>query len=246
MLARTSQRCSHASARSCPSRACFATPTSVQHRQRCDSLSTRAATASAVDTGSAVAVIKSAVEKPNSVPAPVVLDAMLQLESQKLPVEGWQDILQAPGTHWRLIFTADEKQVQAAKKKEANKGGIYFPIPACQKFDGARMDFENGVFLGPIAYLTFNGPYSMKGRQLTFDVASMNIGLGPLKFSIPIKRDAPAITDMDAKDAKKLPFFLYIYIDKDLVVGRGRGGGLAVWARAHPDWEAKAGVLQVY
>lgn len=42
--------------------------------------------ASAVDTDKAVSVIKSAVEKPNSVPAPVVLDAMLQLEAQKLPV----------------------------------------------------------------------------------------------------------------------------------------------------------------
>lgn len=34
------------------------------------------------------------------------------------------------------------------------------------------------------------------------------------------------------RDRKKLPFFLYSYIDKDIVVGRGRGGGLAVWQRA--------------
>jgi hypothetical protein len=27
---------------------------------------------------------------------------------------------------------ADEKQVQAAKKKQPNKGGVYFPIAACQ------------------------------------------------------------------------------------------------------------------
>lgn len=33
-------------------------------------------------------------------------------------------------------------------------------------------------------------------------------------------------------DRKKLPFFLYSYIDSDIVVGRGRGGGLAVWTRA--------------
>lgn len=61
------------------------------------------------------------------------------------------------------------------------------------------MDFENGVFLGPIAYLTFNGPYSMKGRQLMFDVTAMNIGLGPLKFSIPLKKDTPSVADMDPK-----------------------------------------------
>jgi hypothetical protein len=72
------------------------------------------------------------------------------------------------------------------------------PYPAVmQKFDATKMDFENGVFLGPIAYLTFNGPYAMSGRQLTFDVSTMNIGLGPLKFSIPLKKDAKSIADMD-------------------------------------------------
>lgn len=60
------------------------------------------------------------------------------------------------------------------------------------------MDFENGVFLGPLAHLTFNGPYAMSGRQLTFDVSTMNIGLGPLKFSIPLKKDAKSVPDMDA------------------------------------------------
>jgi hypothetical protein len=48
------------------------------------------------------------------------------------------------------------------------------------------------------------------------------------------------------RDAKKLPFFLYAYIDRDIVVARGRSGGLAVWQRASKDWEAKAGVLAVY
>jgi hypothetical protein len=72
------------------------------------------------------------------------------------------------------------------------------PIAALQKFDAGKMDFENGVFLGPIASLTFNGPYGMSGRQLTFDVSTMNIALGPLKFSIPLKKDGKSIADMDA------------------------------------------------
>ncbi|WIA20635.1 hypothetical protein OEZ85_005016 [Tetradesmus obliquus] len=204
------------------------------------------AAAASVDTDSALSVIKSCVAKPGAVPAPVVLDAMLQLEAAKLPTEGWLELLQAPGTHWRLVFTADEKQVQAAKKKQPNKGGVYFPIAACQKFDAAQADFENGVFLGPIASLTFNGPYAMKGKQLMFDVVKMNIGLGPWRFSIPFKKDAKGIAEMDPQDAKKLPFFLYAYIDRDIVVARGRSGGLAVWQRASKDWEAKAGVLAVY
>jgi hypothetical protein len=37
----------------------------------------------------------------------------------------------------------------------------------------------------------------MKGKQLTFDVVSMNIGLGPWRFSIPLKKDAKGISEMD-------------------------------------------------
>lgn len=65
-----------------------------------------------------------------------------------------------------------------------------------QKFDGRTADFENGVFLGPVASLTFNGPYRMAGRQLSFDVVSMNIGLGPWRFSIPFKKQPQAVADM--------------------------------------------------
>jgi hypothetical protein len=85
---------------------------------------------------------------------------------------------------------------------------VLLPVSTLQKFDGAKKDFENGVFLGPIAHLTFNGPYDMTGKQLWFDVVNMNIGLGPLKFSIPLKKDAKAVADMDSTcvgwDGRKL------------------------------------------
>jgi hypothetical protein len=37
----------------------------------------------------------------------------------------------------------------------------------------------------------------MKGKQLTFDIVKMNVGLGPWRFSIPFKKDAESIADMD-------------------------------------------------
>lgn len=46
--------------------------------------------------------------------------------------------------------------------------------------------------------------------------------------------------------AKALPFFVYALVTEDIIVARGRSGGLALWARADSDWMAKAGVLQVY
>lgn len=54
-----------------------------------------------------------------------------------------------------------------------------------------------GVFLGTVAALTFNGPYAMKGRQLSFDVRNMNVSLGPLNFSIPLNKDTTTIGDLD-------------------------------------------------
>jgi hypothetical protein len=48
------------------------------------------------------------------------------------------------------------------------------------------------------------------------------------------------------RSRKALPFFLYSYVDKDIIVGRGRGGGLAVWGRADAEWTVKTGVASVY
>jgi hypothetical protein len=46
-------------------------------------------------------------------------------------------------------------------------------------------------------------------------------------------------------EVKKLPFFLYAYADEDIIIARGRSGGLAMWLAADSAWQAKAGVLQV-
>ena len=43
-------------------------------------------------------------------------------------------------------------------------------------------------------------------------------------------------------DDKKSPFFLFSYVDDEVAVARGRGGGLACWARTKPAWEMSAGV----
>lgn len=44
------------------------------------------------------------------------------------------------------------------------------------------------------------------------------------------------------KPGKDLPFFIFSYVSDDLVVARGRSGGLAVWARTTPSWELEKGV----
>lgn len=168
---------------------------------------------------------------------------MLALEKQKVKPDGWLEALTAPGARWRLIYTAPSKAVVAASKGQQGGAGGYFPIPACQKFDAEG--FENGVFLGPVGSLTVKGPFKMNGRLLSFDVTNTYITLGPWRFTIPVKKEQ-AIEDMEPKAAKALPFFVYALVTEDIIVARGRSGGLALWARADSDWMAKAGVLQVY
>eukprot|EP00955_Chlamydomonas_euryale_P074949 362179-Chlamydomonas_euryale.AAC.1 len=73
----------------------------------------------------------------------------------------------------------------------------------------------------------------------------MFIGLGPWRWSLPLKDERP-ISEYSDAEVRKLPFFLYAYADEDVLVARGRSGGLAMWVAADPEWQAKAGVLQVY
>eukprot|EP00877_Chromochloris_zofingiensis_P009303 jgi/Chrzof1/4626/Cz14g20140.t1 len=187
-----------------------------------------------------------AVDTPGSVPATSLLESIIALEKQKLPADEFLAKLEAPKARWRLIYTANSSDATAAGKKQPHKGGYYFPITAVQRFIPDTKVFENGVFLGPLAHLTFAGPFATKDRQLTFDVTSMNVGLGPWKFSIPLKKGVTSMEDVPESDRKKLPFFLYWYVDDDIAVARGRGGGVAIWRRTTKDWEAKAGVLPVY
>jgi len=45
------------------------------------------------------------------------------------------------------------------------------------------MEIENGVYLGPVGYLTFTGPFSFKARRLSFQFYTLTLKLGPLPNS---------------------------------------------------------------
>jgi hypothetical protein len=83
-------------------------------------------------------------------------------------------------------------------------------------------------------------------KQLSFDVHTMFVGVGPWRLGIPLKKDGKPLSQVDPKEVQKLPFFLYAYIDDEIILGRGRSGGLALWVAADAKWQANAGVLQVY
>lgn len=116
--------------------------------------------------------------------------------------------------------------------------GNYFPLTAVQRWDAAKGQIENGIFLGRFAALTFSGPYAMKGKKLSFDFDTLNIRVGSANFTFNLKSKI-----VDYTPSPKDPFFIFLYIDDDIVAARGRGGGVAFWARTTPSWELEKGVV---
>lgn len=89
------------------------------------------------------------------------------------------------------------------------------------------MKIENGIYLGPIGSLTFQGNMSWSKRILAFTFLTMGLKigpLGPLNLSLP---SDPQRVPSQQKD----PFFIWAYADDEIIVARGRGGGVAYWCR---------------
>ncbi|KAL3575014.1 hypothetical protein D5086_023115 [Populus alba] len=165
-----------------------------------------------------VKVLKNAA-KTRKVAAEVVLSALTVIEKAKLDPSGFLKTLggsDSPGRTWMLIFTAEKKLDR----------GRYFPLTAIQRFDAAGKRIENGVYLGPIGFLTFEGRLSWKNRILAFIFERMRIKIGPLNpFEISLGQKE------DREPSTKDPFFIWFYIDEELAVARGRSGGTAFWCR---------------
>ncbi|KAL0397314.1 UNVERIFIED_CONTAM: hypothetical protein Scaly_0179800 [Sesamum calycinum] len=113
----------------------------------------------------------------------------------------------------------------SALVKKLNRGR-YFPITAVQRFDAAGKRIENGVYLGPLGNLTFEGRLSWKKRILAFIFERIRIKIGPLNpFEISFKGED------EREPSNKDPFFIWFYIDEEIAVARGRSGGTAFWVR---------------
>jgi hypothetical protein len=192
------------------------------------------------DISKAVALLQKA-STDSSVPPRVLFQALRTLEQAKLPTEEWPGIIGGSpgGRRWRLVFTSGTKEVQKAMKSAGQEGtGKYFPLTAVQRWDATVGQIENGIFLGHVAALTFSGPYAMKGKKLSFDFDTLKLKLGP--WTLPFNLKAK-ITDYSSPPPKD-PFFLFFYVSEDLIAARGRGGGIAFWARTTPAWELENGI----
>ncbi|XP_059640238.1 uncharacterized protein LOC132282534 [Cornus florida] len=148
-----------------------------------------------------------------------VLSALSVIEKAKLDPSGFLETLggsKSPGKTWMLIFTAENQL----------KGGKYVPITAVQRFDASGKRIENGVYLGPIGWLTFEGRFSWKNRILAFIFECIRIKIGPFN-PFEIKFGGKDEKEPSTKD----PFFIWFYVDEELAVARGKSGGTAFWCR---------------
>ncbi|XP_012572062.2 uncharacterized protein [Cicer arietinum] len=165
-----------------------------------------------------VKVLKNAA-KTRKVPLEEILSALSVIEKAKVDPSGFLEILggkESPGRTWMLVFTAKKKL----------EGGRYFPLTAVQRFDATAKRIENGVYLGPVGQLTFEGKLSWKNRILSFIFENLRIKVGPLKplqISLGQKEDREPST--------KDPFFIWFYVDNEIAVARGRSGGTAFWCQ---------------
>ncbi|KAK1299360.1 hypothetical protein QJS10_CPB14g00280 [Acorus calamus] len=118
-----------------------------------------------------------------------------------------------------LIFTA-----QGRLKK-----GRYFPITAVQRFDAYAKRIENGVYLGPLGCLTFEGRFTWrKSKILAFIFECLRIKIGPFN---PLQINLGSKGDDETEPTTKDPFFIWFYIDEEIAVAKGRSGGTALWCR---------------
>lgn len=146
------------------------------------------------------------------------------------------------GRRWRLMFTSGTDQVRKAVAG-GKAGGTYIPITAVQRWRLSDKLIENGIYLGALGAFVFSGTWEAKGKRLSFDFYSVRLRLCPWSKDFAMK-GKKAEEEAKSGGAKKSlgPFFLFAYADDDICVARGRGGGVALWARAAGDWQVKAGI----
>ncbi|GAQ85640.1 hypothetical protein KFL_002460150 [Klebsormidium nitens] len=189
-------------------------------------------TASDAGVKDSVALLKEAA-KTRKVEGGKVTQAIIELEKAKVDSSKFLEYIggtASPGHHWMLVFTAGSKDVQAAKKGGKPKGS-YIPITAVQHFDAQTNLIENGVYLRSLGNLVFAGVFGWKNRQLSFTFDRISIKLGPLKpFSFKLGSGESRVPGV-GKEGGKDPFFLFSYADDEIMVARGRGGGVAFWVR---------------
>lgn len=194
------------------------------------------------DVAGAVETLRRAA-KDAGIPAKAVFEAMRALDKAKPQGIDWPQVLSGSGAgvrRWRLAYTASGKELAKAVRGGGTKGGMYWSVPAAAI--GYRHDgiIENGVYLGWLASLRFEGNYEVKSNKIGFEFSKLGLTLGPLKLPAFTLKKTP--TTSWENPAKADGLFVLVYGDDEIMVARGKSGGIALWERTSPTWELENGV----
>jgi len=162
-------------------------------------------------------------------------------EAKVLDVGSLSTNLDGSGVRWRLVFTSSSADLEKLRKAGTGSGQ-YFPITAVQSWSSAG-SIRNGVHLGHWAALQFDGPFRLAGKRLQFDFSKLSLKLFGLRAAFQLKPATYTLPANGTKEGGALPFFIFAYADGELVVARGRSGGIALWAKAQPSWLLESGAL---
>lgn len=220
-------------------------PVSVVERPRASAAQSSAGSAGSArddarrDVGAAVDVLRRAAQD-RSPPAAAVCAALRSVEEAKA-LDAEQLGAALDGARWRLVFTSSAGDLEKLRKTGAG-GGKYFPVTAVQSWSASGA-IRNGVYLGHWAALQFDGPFRLNGKRLQFDFTQLSLRFLGLQGKFQLKPPTYELPANSTKAGGALPFFLFALADGQLVVARGRSGGVALWARAQPSWLLESGAL---
>jgi hypothetical protein len=183
------------------------------------------------------------IEKPS---ASAVVEELLALEKHNKSLKQSNPLEQLLGT-WRLIF------VTGTKKTRQRAGivlgaGRYLPnwveislsyravIPDNDRHPTAEFEVGwvyNQVNLG-VLQLSLHGPlkFSRKNNLLAFDFTQMCLTvLGAKLYDGYISEGRSKEQAFDTERIGKQAFFNYFWLEETAIAARGKGGGLALWAK---------------
>jgi hypothetical protein len=181
------------------------------------------------------ATVLSAVTTSSKPPAAAVVTALLQAEKSTKGDRRQFPVASLMGD-WRLCFSTMGK----VKLGDKQLRGFYLPswLPAQIGFAASGVEayliaITNQITVGLVS-LKLSGPakFIEKKNLIGFNFTQIEIKiLGQTVYNgkFPSPREGKVFGDVAIG---KLPFFAFFEVNEQFIAARGRGGGLAIWAKA--------------
>ncbi len=188
----------------------------------------------------AKSVTDKTVKKP---PIPDLITALLESEAAAKKNKPEANFSQLIG-NWRLCFVSSKQTA-----KTAQKSGRYLPnflniqlgyspttlekVEIDQGSDFTPGSIQNIIQVASVKF-TINGPAKFYPRKslLAFDFTRMKVQIfGITLYHGYIRGGKRSEAKFYQKKINQQAFFAYFLLTKEAIAARGRGGGLALWAR---------------